>query len=69
MADLVTALQLSANTIRNMVADGRFPQPQYPTEGSPRWTANQVETWLKALEMGLIPKGKTVPKVPKKPVP
>ena len=54
LLDLVGRLRLSESTLRNMIRSGRFPKPLYPAERRPRWSEEQLQTYLRALEMGLI---------------
>ncbi len=55
MTELVGLLSISAKTVHRLIDAGLFPRPIYPVLGKPLWTAQQVDTWLRAKEMGLIP--------------
>ncbi len=55
MTELVGLLSISAKTVHRLIDAGLFPRPIYPVLGKPLWTAQQVDTWLRAKEAGLIP--------------
>ena len=44
-----TMTGLGRTKVYELLADGKFPKPVYPTPRAPRWRSDEIAAWIESL--------------------